>query len=236
MTVLQCVQMSVPVRPPPVRQLGVSVRRLRVRLCLPLASLALSSPAAGLIRADVAKWVSYGDIPQPFRDADDLHRVAACLAFFREFRTLLLYRLSHCDSPAHAAAVPMLRLLWRPHPTLRFHPGSLGPGCFILHGYATGIAARSIGADFTVGQHVVIGYSAPGRYPVIGHDVAVYAGAIVVGDITVADGATVGAGAVVMHDVPPGATVVSGKARLLKESAGAGAQGARTGVRTAARE
>jgi serine O-acetyltransferase len=215
--------MTAPVRPPPVRQLAASLRRLRVRLCLPLASLALSSPAAGLIRADVAKWVSYGDIPQPFREADDLQRTAACLAFFREFRTLLFYRLSHCDSQAYSAIVPVLRMLWRPHPTLRFFPESLGPGCFILHGYATGIAARSIGANFTVGQHVVVGYRAPGEYPTIGDDVSIYAGAIVVGEITVGDGVTIGAGAVVVDDVPPGTTVVSGKALLMEGHAGAGA-------------
>lgn len=109
--------------------------------------------------------------------------------------------------------MPLLRAVWRPHPTLIFHPDSLGPGCFIMHGDSTMVGARSIGRNFVVGQHVVVGYRGPGEVPRIGDDVSIYVGAIVIGDIHVGDGATIGAGAVVSNSVPDGATVVPLPAR-----------------------
>jgi serine acetyltransferase len=41
------------------------------------------------------------------------------------------------------------------------------------------------------------------------------AGAVLLGDITVGDGATIGANSVVLHSVPPGVTVVGAPARPL---------------------
>ena len=78
------------------------------------------------------------------------------------------------------------------------------------------MAAKSIGADFVVGQHVVIGFKEAGQAPTIGAGVRVYVGAIVIGDITIGDGAVIGAGAVVVKDVPPGATVVGPAAHEVK--------------------
>jgi len=75
------------------------------------------------------------------------------------------------------------------------------------------VGAKSIGANFVVGQHVVVGYRGQDELPTIGDDVSIYVGAIVIGDITIGDGATVGAGAVVANDVPSGATVVPLPAR-----------------------
>ena len=109
--------------------------------------------------------------------------------------------------------LPLLRTFWRPHPSLIFHPDSLGPGCFILHGDSTMVGARSIGKNFVVGQHVVVGYRGQNELPTIADDVTIYVGAIVIGEITIGDGATVGAGAVVASNVPSGATVVPLPAR-----------------------
>jgi serine O-acetyltransferase len=49
--------------------------------------------------------------------------------------------------------------------------------------------------------------------PTIGDDVQILAGAKVFGGITVGDGAVIGANAVVLHDVPPGAVMVGVPAR-----------------------
>jgi serine O-acetyltransferase len=53
-------------------------------------------------------------------------------------------------------------------------------------------------------------------YPVIGNNVTVYSNAIVVGNVSVGDGAVVGAGCVVVKDVPVGGVVVGNPGRLLK--------------------
>ncbi|MFW6139600.1 MAG: serine O-acetyltransferase, partial [Spirochaetota bacterium] len=52
------------------------------------------------------------------------------------------------------------------------------------------------------------------RHPTLGNNVVVGAGAIVLGAIDVGDGARIGAGSVVIHDVPPGATVVGVPGRV----------------------
>lgn len=194
--------------------------RLRALACTPLARVALSSSVAEIIRADLASWRKHGGLPAETREASDVEATATLAAMFREFRSLLYYRLGRDPAPWVRLLVPVLKRIWRPLPTLRFHPDSLGPGCFILHGYATGVAAKSIGADFTVGQHVVIGYRARGEYPTIGDGVTVYVGAIVIGNVTIGDGAVVGAGAVVVHDVPAGATVVGAPAHPIDTHGG----------------
>ena len=51
---------------------------------------------------------------------------------------------------------------------------------------------------------------------VIGNDVWIGAGAIILSEVNVGDGATIGAGAVVRHDVPPYAVVVGVPAKILR--------------------
>ena len=75
---------------------------------------------------------------------------------------------------------------------------SIGPGLFIQHGVASQITAERIGRDCWINQQVTIGYSKAGR-PTIGDDVTVGAGAVVIGPITVHDGATIGINATVVH-------------------------------------
>lgn len=67
------------------------------------------------------------------------------------------------------------------------------------------------GDDCTIRQGVTIGNRHPGRpfdAPRLGNRVNVGAGAKLIGAITVGDGASIGANAVVVGDVPAGATVV----------------------------
>ena len=77
-----------------------------------------------------------------------------------------------------------------------------------------------IGTDCHIGHGVTIG----GRkgietVPVLGKDVVVGCGATILGPITVGDGAMIGAGPVVIHDVPAGATVTGVPARIIREKA-----------------
>ena len=64
-------------------------------------------------------------------------------------------------------------------------------------------------------QQVTIGFDSPEDRPVLGDRVSVHAGAKVLGAVTVGDGARIGANAVVIKDVPPGATAVGVPARIL---------------------
>ena len=77
-----------------------------------------------------------------------------------------------------------------------------------------------LGTDVWIYQNVTIGRGERGdpRYPALEDGVCVYAGAVIVGPITIGSGAVVGANAIVSVDVPPGATVV-GHNRILQRDA-----------------
>jgi serine O-acetyltransferase len=91
----------------------------------------------------------------------------------------------------------------------------IGPGLFISHGQGTILSAERIGSNLQVHQGVTVGWDYKGdRRPIIGNDVFIGAGAKVLGAVTIGDGARIGANAVVVCDVPPGATAVGIPARI----------------------
>ena len=82
-----------------------------------------------------------------------------------------------------------------------------------LHGVYISRYAR-VGAGCRIYQNVTIG-EVGGHAPVIGDRCLIGAGAVLVGGIRVGNDVRVGAGAVVSHDVPDGATVVAQPPRVL---------------------
>ena len=88
---------------------------------------------------------------------------------------------------------------------------SIGPGLSLgRHIFSGGIVVNAnavIGASCSLSHGVTIG-AKDGASPVLEDGVHVMHGASVVGGVTLGTGSRVGAGAVVMHDVPPHTTVV----------------------------
>ena len=82
---------------------------------------------------------------------------------------------------------------------------TIGSGLHIVHG-SCHLNADKIGKNFTIRQFVTVGEHCGGR-PVIGDDVTINPGAVVVGPIKLGDGCTIGALSYVSHDVPVGITV-----------------------------
>ena len=119
----------------------------------------------------------------------------------KEFRNLFIYRNSHRRIYRYWIA-----LWYRPMDTLYIETPEIGGGLFIQHGFATMIAAKSIGENCWINQQVTVGYTGEGC-PTIGSSVMITCGAKVLGDITVGDGAVIGANAVVVKDVEPGAVM-----------------------------
>jgi len=77
-----------------------------------------------------------------------------------------------------------------------------------------------IGNDVLIYQGVVLGGTSlqkKKRHPTIGNNVCIGTGATLLGAITIGSGATIGAGSVVVHSVPPGATVVGVPGRVVEE-------------------
>lgn len=93
----------------------------------------------------------------------------------------------------------------------------LGGGIFIQHGYATIIAPHSIGKNCWVNQGVTIGYTNDTDCPTIGDNVTIYAGAKVLGNVTVGDNSIIAANAVVVKDVPANVIVGGVPAKIIKQ-------------------
>jgi len=76
----------------------------------------------------------------------------------------------------------------------------VGDGCTILHGVTLGGTGKEKGHD---------------RHPKVGRDVLIGANVQVLGNITIGDGAKIGAGSVVLRPVPHGATAVGSPAKIV---------------------
>lgn len=91
-------------------------------------------------------------------------------------------------------------------------------GIQVFHGNSTIVYAQKIGKNFSVYQNVTIGRgkSRDGiDIPVIGDDVVVYTGAIIIGGVFIGNNVKVGAGALVNKDVPDNCTVVGNPMKVI---------------------
>lgn len=105
---------------------------------------------------------------------------------------------------------------------VEIHPAAtVGDRVFIDHGMGTVIGETSIiGDDVHMFHGVTLGGKSSNpekRHPTVCDDVTLGANATLIGDITIGPGATVGAGAVVVDDVPPETTVAGVPAEPIDE-------------------
>ncbi|MFN3398283.1 MAG: serine O-acetyltransferase EpsC, partial [Sulfurimicrobium sp.] len=103
---------------------------------------------------------------------------------------------------------------------IEIHPAAqIGRRVFIDHGMGVVIGETAeIGDDVTLYHGVTLGgtsWKKGKRHPTLNKGVVVGAGAKILGPITIGEGAKVGSNAVVVKDVPPGATAVGIPARIL---------------------
>ncbi|HEY7802061.1 MAG TPA: DapH/DapD/GlmU-related protein [Dehalococcoidia bacterium] len=91
-------------------------------------------------------------------------------------------------------------------------------GLYIAHPIGTVVAVEHIGRNCSIIAAVTLGLRNDHNFPSIGDDVFIGAGARVLGGIRIGDGARIGANAVVINDVPAGATAVGVPARVLVPS------------------
>lgn len=103
---------------------------------------------------------------------------------------------------------------------IEIHPGAtIGRRFFIDHGMGVVIGETAvIGDDVTLYHGVTLGgtsWNKGKRHPTLADGVVVGAGAQILGPITIGEGAKVGSNAVVVKDVPEGATAVGNPARII---------------------
>ena len=107
--------------------------------------------------------------------------------------------------------------------SIEIHPGAeIGRRVFIDHGDGVVIGETAVvGDDVTIYQGVTLGGTGKDvgkRHPTIGNGVTIGAGAKVLGPITIGDHSKIGAGAIVLKDVPPYCTVVGNPGRIVKKA------------------
>lgn len=103
---------------------------------------------------------------------------------------------------------------------IEIHPGAhIGRRVFIDHGMGVVIGETAeVGDDTTLYHGVTLGgtsWKKGKRHPTLGKEVVVGAGAKILGPLNIGDGAKVGSNAVVVKDVPAGATAVGIPARIV---------------------
>lgn len=103
---------------------------------------------------------------------------------------------------------------------IEIHPGAtIGRRVFIDHGMGVVIGETAeIGDDCTLYHGVTLGgvkWERVKRHPTLGRKVVIGAGAKILGPILVGDGAKIGSNAVVVRDIPAGATAVGIPARIV---------------------
>ncbi|MDH7481318.1 MAG: serine O-acetyltransferase [Armatimonadota bacterium] len=102
---------------------------------------------------------------------------------------------------------------------IEIHPGAkIGPGFFIDHGMGVVIGETAeIGENVTLYHGVTLGgtsWKKEKRHPTIGNNVVIGAGAKILGPFKVGDNSRIGAGSVVVHEVPPNSVVVGVPGRV----------------------
>ena len=148
------------------------------------------------------------------------------------FQTLLFYRVAHWLW-VRGWRLPgrFVSHLGRCLTGIEIHPGArIGQRLFIDHGMGVVIGETAeVGDDCTMYDGVTLGGTRPSkeqqsrkRHPTIGNDVIIGAGAKILGPFKVGDGARIGAAAVVLREVPPGATMVGNPARQVARRNAAG--------------
>ena len=101
----------------------------------------------------------------------------------------------------------------------------------IFHSNGVVINGRVKGGSHVHLEHeVTIGDDGAGHIPVLGSNIYVGAGAKIIGDVKVGDGARVGANAVLVHDAPAGATMVGIPAKPIRRRSTTDSPGADQGT------
>lgn len=106
---------------------------------------------------------------------------------------------------------------------VEIHPGAtIGRRCFIDHGMGIVIGETAeVGDDVTIYHGVTLGGTGKDsgkRHPTIGNRVLVSAGAKVLGPFKVGDDVKIGAGSVVVKEIPPNCTVVGIPGTIIKRN------------------
>lgn len=145
------------------------------------------------------------------------------LTCYSGLHAILLHRMAHFLYEEQLPVVPrIVSQINRFLTGIEIHPAAqIGEGFFIDHGSGVVIGETAeVGDNVTLYQGVTLGGTGKEtgkRHPTLDDNVTVGAGAKVLGSVTIGENAKIGAGSIVISDVPPDSTVVGNPGRPVRE-------------------
>ncbi len=159
---------------------------------------------------------------QIIKERDPAIKTPLEVFLYPSFKAILRYRIAHYLYQKRHYFLAR----WYSQRTVRktgieIHPGAtIGKGLFIDHGHGVVIGETAIlGDNVTLYQGVTLGGTGKEqgkRHPTIGNNVMISAGAKVLGSFNIGENSKIGAGSVVLSEVPPNSTVVGVPGRIVK--------------------
>ena len=141
---------------------------------------------------------------------------------YPSFKAMIYYRISHkLYEGKHYFLARWVSQKGAHKTGIEIHPGAkIGKRLFIDHGHGVIIGETAvIGDNVTLYQGVTLGGTGKEhgkRHPTLGNNVMVSAGAKVLGSFTIGENSKIGAGSVVLAEVPSNSTVVGVPGRVVK--------------------
>ena len=159
---------------------------------------------------------------QVIRERDPAIKSNMEVFLYPSFRVILRYRLAHkLYLKGHYFWARWISQRGARKTGIEIHPGAtIGKGLFIDHGSCVIIGETTvIGDNVTLYQGVTLGGTGKEqgkRHPTLEDNVMVSAGAKILGSFTIGENSKIGAGSVVLEEVPPNCTVVGVPGRIVR--------------------
>jgi len=159
---------------------------------------------------------------QIIRERDPAIHSSMEIFLYPSFKVMLHYRFAHkLYLKGHYFLARWISQRGVRKTGIEIHPGAqIGKGFFIDHGNGVIIGETTIiGNNVTLYQGVTLGGTGKEqgkRHPTVGDNVMISAGAKVLGSFTIGENSKIGAGSVVLEEVPPNSTVVGVPGRVVK--------------------
>lgn len=159
---------------------------------------------------------------QVIRERDPAIKSNMEVFLYPSFKVILSYRVAHkLYLKKHYFWARWISQRAARKTGIEIHPGAtIGKGLFIDHGSGVIIGETTIiGDNVTLYQGVTLGGTGKEqgkRHPTLRDNVMVSAGAKVIGSFTIGENSKIGAGSVVLEEVPPNCTVVGVPGRIVR--------------------
>lgn len=159
---------------------------------------------------------------QVIRERDPAIKSNLEVLLYPSFKVILSYRVAHrLYRKKHYFLARWISQRAARRTGIEIHPGArIGKGLFIDHGSGVIIGETTIiGDNVTLYQGVTLGGTGKEkgkRHPTLKDNVMVSAGAKILGSFTIGENSKIGAGSVVLEEVPPNCTVVGVPGRVVK--------------------